>query len=305
MDNKERIRERVLKNLAESKKAREASRMGIKTPDYGETRFTSKNFKKWEEQALLKEREKALAKEGKTLTAKDRLECRKQGEKNAWKHMRSFNKWALDQREIDARREVARKKGLPEPKEKATKDLSKSTEVFISHSDPSKDRGYVTGTKGRNRPSGKYVALRRPKSSWGEKNGLALPAHNKANETREVRISGDKLRGVTAAQPEWGKEAAARGDHVPRNGGKQQFYVQRGFAPHGNRADERKKSPTEREKNPAVRTVRGSKTDLPEKVRTSTKSKATVKKTENAPAQKTAPKTEQTQKVQQKRGRHR
>ena len=317
MDDRERVRQRVLKNVAESKKAREASRMKSREPDYSEHKFTSKNFKKWEEQALLKKREKQLAKEGKTLTDKDRRECRKQGEKNAKDAMRSFNKWAVDEREIAARREVARKKGLPEPTEKATKDKTKSTEVKVSHSDPKKDRGYVTGTKGR-RPSGKYVAVRKPRSSEAEKKGYALPASNKANETREVRLHGDKVRGVTAAQPEWGKEAAKRGDHVPRTGGKQQYYVQRGYAPHGNKKNaegvRESVARTEKTKDVGVSTVRGTKSDVPNKARTGPAAKTPAKapektaaKTpERAPAktsEKSAP--AQTHKVSQGRGRRR
>lgn len=285
MEEKERIRKRVLENIEKSRKGREASRMGKKEPDYSEHKFTSKNFVKWEEQAMLKKREKALAKEGKTLTDKDRREIRKEAKTEAWKNMRSFNKWAPDEREIAARREVARKKGLPEPTEKPTKDKTKSTEVKISHSDPKKDRGYVTGTKGR-RPSGKYVAVREPRSSAAEKRGYALPARNKANETREVKIHGDKLRGVTAAQPEWSKEAAKRGDRVPRTGGKQQYYVQRGYATHGNRKNaegvREAKARDEKAKNVGVSTVRGTRADVPDKAKTGPKTPA--KTPEKAPA---------------------
>ena len=202
--NKIYIRERVINNIEESRRGREASNFKGEGLDYGEHKFTGKNFEKMMRQ-------------------------RGFGEEDIKNAKQSFNKWAPDERD-------------PKVKEAgtATKDKNASQDVTAKHSRPEGEKGYVYSTDGKS-ASGVYVADEKIEESDKVKDRYATPASNRVDKRVEVRVHGDQVRGTTAAQPGWAKEA---GDGVERKGGGTQILTNGGF------------------KNNAVREVEGTQYDM-------------------------------------------
>lgn len=187
------IRERILKNVDESRRAREAGRPHETGPDYGETKATLKIFLRLNEYQILRHK-------------------RQTGEITG-----QPTKEQLRQIRAEAKQEAIQAKA----------SFPHGSSPMLRRSYPG-EKGYVYSSKGVD-ASGKYVSAQRMETVEEGKEKLATPPSNQMNEEQEVLLRGVQIHGPAAPQPEWEKEAAAAGDHVPRTGGGEQIYVPGGY----------------------------------------------------------------------------